>query len=746
MEGNFDPAEALVKRQFEKSKSTPGFDPAEALVSRSMGRGFIGNTPLSSVLTREMMGEQTDPASFSTMAQGGFVDDIKTRMKVYATRRFPSLSPEDALQRYGVHNGEIVYMDDDGKVKFEVPPKIGSRLKRFAGQEVFARTPSIALGAAGSLVGPLTAGAGAATGELIRKGIGRTVYGEPGSAHDIGVSAIEEGVGATIGERIGQGVVRLVDRSKGNLGNRLIKAAGRDITRLSAPEIQRVGASGRRFGINLTTPEVTRSPKLVDRFNLLADLPETSEKAMAAKTKRYAEVSDAVEKYLDTFAPATTTPGEAGRRGVEAAKGALKTEQNVRAGMAGPHYREAFESGARADIGPTVAFIDDELQTAKGEIRRHLENAKKLLMKPDLPEDAIEFETSLKGLHGAKMEIDDIIGNARQTGLGNTVKRNYTRIKQSLLQQMDEASPAYRTAREIFSDYSTIPEALQGTKLAKLAKLEGDAQEKAAYYLFSPAQSSPEAVNIARHYIVNEGGEEAWNALLRTYINTAFDKASKESMSGIGVSNIGGRLRSYLFGNRQQRKIIEAAMTTEQKAYFGNFMEVLERTGLLFGKESATATRQVALSRARAEGSLVEKGLEYAGSVDVTKPSSIVGAKLWIDRIRETLFAKRNERVLDAMLDQRGADQLRSMLKLTPRSRNLIRAFGVFTTQLGEGARSAAVDRTKQIDIPIPYTRPINDLPDPTTLKGATFQETDTGIVYRSDGTKWTPVEKPRLK
>lgn len=66
---------------------------------------------------------------------------------------------------------------------------------------------------------------------------------------------------------------------------------------------------------------------------------------------------------------------------------------------------------------------------------------------------------SIKALDYAKRVLDDDINKAVRAGSGN-LARSRTEIKNQLLQAMDEASPAYKTARQKSGDYLSVTNAM----------------------------------------------------------------------------------------------------------------------------------------------------------------------------------------------------------------------------------------------------------------------------------------------
>jgi hypothetical protein len=656
--------------------------------------GIPDRRPLDGLPRPGMPPVSGSEAGIGTQIESKQVDDLQTKIGIFSKKRgIPS-------ERYGVFNGRIVYQGDDGKLYFEEPDTktIGGLAKDVIATSA-GHPEELAMGTILSPLGPVGAALGAAGGAGIRKVRGNLMYNEPqtslGNVAEMGVA----GGTSALGQYMGGKLIKGIDTLKGKQGAQLIEAAGRGANRISLPETQRIEQLGAQRGIKLIPPQTTRSPELISRFNILGDLPETADLIGAARRKQNEQVVTAIDDFLTSISPATS-PGEAGRRGVEAAKGGISAANTVRQSRATPFYERSFSTGTQVDVEPIINLIDQELKTAKGPIFDGLQNAKKLLMRPDLPKTTgpsilinpsgqplvpatQSFETSLQGLHGTKMALDDIIANAKQTGLGNTVKRNYIQIKEKLLQQMDAASPDYKKARAIFAQESIIPEELSKTKIAEIAKLEGDKVERVAGLLFSPTQSSVEQVAIAKPIIIKEGGEDAWNALIRVHMQNALSKV-KESATG-GITNVGGHFRKAMFGDPSQRVILKEAMSPVQFRNFEQFSEVLDRTGLILGKESTTATRQYQLQAMKEEA--LPLGFKYAEEM-VNRPWNPfvwIGGPQAMESLRRTLFEKSNERLANAMLSDKAARQLQSLLQLKPASRELIKRFSTFMAGVAGG-------------------------------------------------------------
>uniref|UniRef100_A0A6M3IZ09 Uncharacterized protein n=2 Tax=viral metagenome TaxID=1070528 RepID=A0A6M3IZ09_9ZZZZ len=292
-----------------------------------------------------------------------------------------------------------------------------------------------------------------------------------------------------------------------------------------------------------------------------------------------------------------------------------------------------------------------------------------------------KYDTSLKGLHGSKMEFDDIIKNARQTGMGNTIKRNYVKIKDILLEQMDTASPDYAQARLIHAINSPMVESAEKGAMGALANMKDTNIAGAATQLLASKNTSPEQIvrmrRLIQRYesgyktnvqgmIPEEGG--IWNSALRDFIRFRFENLKESQVSEI--SNIGGALRKAVFGNERQRKILKAAMSPSQYRNLTDFMEILRRTGLTYTKESTTATRQMELRAFQRE--LGADALQA-----VTSPTT-APKRLLADRIDELRFGRGARQMAERILHPSAGEQLKRIKRLSPRGEELARAITVF--------------------------------------------------------------------
>ena len=162
-------------------------------------------------------------------------------------------------------------------------------------------------------------------------------------------------------------------------------------------------------------------------------------------------------------------------------------------------------------------------------------------------------------------------------------------VKTTLLDHLDEASPAYKEARAQWGDLSDEVTAVEGGTLAGTAKKKQDKLHKIGQDIFS---AGPMAIATARNRALKvKGGEDAWNGVVRSYLEDAFTKAKKVPFSGIGrgTDHAGAKWWAEVFGDEDKKLKLKAALSPDQFRNLRKMMDVLEATGRAVDLNSDTA-------------------------------------------------------------------------------------------------------------------------------------------------------------
>lgn len=591
--------------------------------------------------------------SLAAHAKQSFADNTDTIIKMAAKERFPDLPIEEATKRYGIVAGNLVYVGDDGNLYREWPSaemsvkSVSQQIAASSGRAIpdvmslgtgIATAPMLTTGPTGAATSVgLTAGA-RGLGETIRQGVGRLLVDDP---VEVGPIIKETATGAA--EQL------LAGGATGYMG----RSAARDLSRIDRPASEALAGKANKYGIPLTPAEQTNLPSLKSQQKALSNLPYSSDIMDDFYKMRGGKVSEAVGKTLDDISRVESgeLAGQAGRKAADEITAGMTA---ARAKQAKPLYDKAFASKTPVDIKPVVSYIDSQLTTAKGGIKTTLEKARSLLMKPGTE----ELDDSVIGLHNAKMAIDDMISNARESGIGNVSKAKLMEVKHRLLKQIDAISPDYKSARALYADVSPGIEKVKEGVVGILSDLKDQRLQKAGQILFDPKTIGPRSVREARGLFYGAKQQDKWNALLRSYLQEHFEKAGQEYATAGGVSTQGAKFRAAMFGNPKQRDILKAAMEPQQYQALSDLMDVLEATGRAAKVGSDTAWNQEAMREIRRQSGGVTS--------NIVAPHQIPGKlRDWYEQVK---LGKYSENLAKIITSPDAVKKLKSLRQVSPRS------------------------------------------------------------------------------
>jgi len=334
--------------------------------------------------------------------------------------------------------------------------------------------PAIATGAVGGALLPAgakayavakpiraAAGAGAVSGGLYGAGTGE------GGAIERGAQAGEYGLYGAGGGVVGGA---LLSRAKALLGRKRaakgLKTTGQDVLQEvaeRAEEVLPVEGADKAFGkvakalkqdLGADYDDVLNAYKAGDAS--LAELNQSRTRTLAQGAAQYSGGKAKAQEFFDPkVAGSYERVMKTVRENVSGVDSYHTTADDLLAAgraKAAPLYDEAYESTiANTDILKTPE-IQDALNKAYKQYPTELSDAA-----PD----------SIKALDYAKRVLDDDINKAQRAGEGNFA-RSRVNVKNSLLNEMDAASPAYKKARAEAGDYLQINNAMeQGRKALK---------------------------------------------------------------------------------------------------------------------------------------------------------------------------------------------------------------------------------------------------------------------------------------
>lgn len=647
-----DYASELLGGKTEAPKTT---DYASQLLGGGASVG--GNKQRFSEALKSKAEEVSGSADFSTLTKASMVDDPMTKLRIFSKSRFPKLSEKDALSRYAIIDGDVLYLDDNGEVKSET----SSGAKNFAAGMV-GNLPAIAGGMAGSVAGaPLgpvgmvaMGAAGAAGGKGYGKVAANLAFDEPqtvgGNVKDMTTEALFSAGGNLVGLAIGKVLTR---------------GAARDIGKFDPAKVASIDQKAAAQGVDLNVAQRTDLPSVKAKYDVLASMPTSRDVVAEHATKQARQANDAADKFISRVSKVADVD-EAGTQARDAAKQVIAKLTQERSAAAKPLYQKAFteftefteqqaEQLARLRTSPT--FRDAERLAN----RLYADDLATMGAK-EMPQAG-----ALRDLHYTKLALDKLIGDSATGGYNKTSRGSIIGLKNELLKVMDDASPSYAQARSTFSHMTPNIVSVQDGIISKVAGLKDEQAIEAARMVFSDGRS-PAAVERMRTLFVKSGLEDDWNAMLASHLRETFAKAGKETMAGGEAVNQAAKWRAALVGNPRQYRLMEKSMSPQQFQAFNDMMDVFEAMGRTAGagQGSQTAGRQEGMRLLRQESGSGAVG-QAAGLLSPQNFGS--RAANWLAEVR---LGNHAEKLAQVMTSPDGIRRLRDLRRLSPTDQRFI--------------------------------------------------------------------------
>lgn len=590
--------------------------------------------------TRRFVGEtvsvpQTVPGEgvgFIESLKQGFIEDPDVRIRRLAKQKFPN--DPNAVDRFGVIDNDIVFVNEQGLLERALSgaPDVAGGFTALA--------PEIAGSVAGTFAtrSPAIGGAvGAAGGAAFKDLIAGAFFDDPKTplgvvadmATEAGLDLAAGGVGKLVGKFASRKAVQGIDESvfKSEAKRQAIKDA---------------------TGIELDLAQVTNLPKLKALKLWARNFPGDASEIIKANDELVAGQVDAAVTRVLTQVSKETDTAILGVNAINAAQASITAARAEVAAKVSPLYQEAFTSGAQVDVLPVVKMLDDKLKTAKGSRRDRLLKVRNLLKVPN----SKKFDTSVQGLHGSKLAIDELFEARGSEALGSTIKRDLVEVKGALLDRLSAASPRYDAARQQFADETgRLVEPLQNGIVGVLANVDDVKAATAAAKMFADGNVNAAAIERARDAIKAQD-PEAWNGLVKQWLMHNFNAASKELQTGETV-NLAGKFRQRVFGTKDQKEALRKAIGPEAQELFEVTMQALEFVSRTPTGSSATAFNQLITE-------------ELKGSVGSVGRALLQPRATGIKAIEDDFLQKQARRIAEALTDPTRVAQLKALKDIPP--------------------------------------------------------------------------------
>lgn len=600
--------------------TAPAGEPATIDWYAEMTREGPKVTPSSFHGPRKVSQETEGAADIHDVGIASLASEPESQIRYYAEQMG---IPEE---NFGVVAGQIVYMKDDGSLQAVAPgflrgqakgvgpsfPAVGGAVGGVSGL-ILGGGATAGLGAAPAALGGGAVGAGA--GEQVRQGLAKLIMGEPLSGARVAEEATFDFVASVVGLLVAKGVTRALATRAGKELKVAIGKGGQKAMDALKTTLDDLNA---KYGtdIKLTPAEISNAAKLRAQQMGLENRPETAQTLEDFYAGRGGEIDKAMTQYLEGVSPVAggDTAGAALTRSADEAMAVIKAQ---RVAQGSPAYKEAFREAGPIDISPAFTALEMEIAKAGRPARVALQKVRREMLEPVL-DDAGKPVTDAAGQkvmqtiddlemlqNKVKETLDDEIGAMIRAGRSKAAGA-LRRVQDSLLENLDAASPKYQAARAKWADLSGPVTAAEGGILPVLSRTTAKDFEYMGLKFFGKA--SPAEITRARTAILaTEDGNEAWNAALRGFMEQSFEAAGRVFKSKIARPSLAKAAGPSAFwadmvGNPIQKRRMAAAMSPEQSVAFRNLMSVFEATGRATNYNSTTVAQQQAIRMLDATG------------------------------------------------------------------------------------------------------------------------------------------------
>jgi hypothetical protein len=587
----FDYAGQLLNKPQKPPEADDDFDYASAFIAGQRATsGQQAGTGEFPQLGPRPIADPRRAAGAGTTFMAGVPTDKMAAVRYFAKQRG---IPES---RYQIIDGDIAYQADDGKFYKEVVGALPTAA--YYAPDVAEMVPDILAGvitAPLTLTGPLGVGTSAtitggtaAAANLLRQQLGGLIGGQEVNPTEVALSGGLSFLGETA-PAIRKGFVE--------------RRTAKDIAQMNVPLVNSLRQKAGRLDIPLTPAEITNLASLMSIQKVITNVPESQVRMQKFYKEREKKVGKAVDDYLNSIS-SVKDQAQAGSMGFEALEARKQQLIEERKAATEPIYKSAFEASVPVDTSPVISKIDSFLKTqpANGRAASYLKKMKSLFERevPALDEAGQEItkkgiENRLPVLQNIKFELDAMFNEDAFKSLDTKIQGNLAEVKNTLLEQMGKDNPDYIAANAEFERLSApLNEFNQRVTGSSLLQMSRDNLKNFSRRIFD--NPSPETVRYAKEQIIKgeNGGQEAWNAVVRSYLEDAWNAARRPAKTQQGDKfDTGNTWQNILLGDQKSKAAIRTALDKDAYIALRDLAQVLEAAGRVKKLGSDTAFNQL---------------------------------------------------------------------------------------------------------------------------------------------------------
>lgn len=542
-------------------------------------------------------------ADYGALVQEGFVDDPVSKIKIFASQRFPDMPIEEAVSRYHIFDkdgapqigytmGEldqqgnpIYYPEKPGFMQspmhaaLDVASWAPSGIPQLAGEaaaatrvgaEALKKAPfphpaaKAAAYTGGAMVGGALAGA---TAESLKQGAGKAIYGDDFDLLPVGEAAKWAAFGEFLGPVMSKGAGYMFGNKK-----------PMDLSRINEIDVDDLMRKAEQFGITLTPAELSNAVELKSMQRILSQHPASMGEMQEFFDTRNEQLLTAMNDLISSVSPYDDL--------LEGGGAAFKAAQKRRQDLIDARsdaVSDLYNAGRGLDVAPArVSSIRDGLEMLASDSgaakQRLLGQLADKLINPDTG----KVYNKAGQLHDVRMELDGLLENKSLPKWKAGVISKMRGEIDALLKEF----PEYKKADKVFSEMSKPIEKIESLIGPKLIRAGDDDAATAIMTRIFGSKSSPQRVASARKIFEEAGELDKWDGLVQGWLEDRLI-----SMPGRIDANTPMDFRKVLIGNTPKKDIpkLKAALGEEKFSQMMDMADLLSALAKMPKAGSPTA-------------------------------------------------------------------------------------------------------------------------------------------------------------
>jgi hypothetical protein len=579
-------------------------------------------------------------AGFGANFKSAFVEDPRTKIGMYAKALFPN--DPNAAQRFGVRDGKIAYIDDEGNIR-DVEHGFGSRSGNALGYA--PETAGTILGSFAT-ANPVSGSAiGAVGGKAVKQMIGGLVFDDP------------QTTSGNLKGMLGEGTIALLSggAAKG-AGKFFNKGRVVDFTPAQLAEAQALAQQiEQRLGIKLDLSQASGDPMLMALRKYAAKDPgQASQIYKQLDVTQTGQTASAMQALLEKVAKETSSEA-AGTKGINAAAKAIKDARGAVSAEVKPLYDAAYKAVPEVTDEKIVKMLE------LGPFKKAMASAKELAELEGIDTS----KNSLQLMDYVKRALDDQIAAAKQGGQ-REMARALTLKRNEFVKELDAIpNQEWQAARKRYGELAESKiRPLEEGAVGVLANTENRKAATVAAKMFTDPNITASEIAFARGAI-EKADPEAWRALTRQYLATNLNKALKVTQKGETV-NLAGKLYQSMAGTPETLAKLRKALPSDAQEHLNDVLGAFKMIAATERAGSDTAFNQLVTKKLEGRFATTLKTLRQPvqTAIEAKEQSDL-------DRIVRNLA--------DGLTDPAKVRQLRQVSKASPSLQRAIQIASILT-------------------------------------------------------------------